>query len=358
MTFCQTSNIKLPKIGDKTYYSLINEITDNYLYTPYNNLAWDYSQLRPTYIRQEYFTGYKNEIGKINCNLVYHKMEGIIEFYNVDNNNLKLVGIIEKCNFTKSQEITYIVKGLAISFKNEFRVGESYKNKYSLVASLKRSDLNGLIYFLPEKIDSVRFEVLIDEYKVNKDTNTLNLYNLNQKSLLIETTYRSSVKLFVKYSKGNQWFEYNYNVTKLPMDLTRYASRATEKSYDYYTAQYVMPVLSYKVQQKKVEGVKIQDKFNVFNIPVIDDTNKKIIAYPNMVIDNINFSLINYPIGNYRLEISNILGDRIKSVTITSRDNNQLQVDISKLPKGIYLYRFIDGIGEKSATKRFIKSSI
>lgn len=349
----QSSEFRLPSIGDETHYSIITDYPKSVQFNDYKSVIWDYSQLRPTYIAKESFT----ECLADSCDLIWNQRKGEKRFYSIKEGSLKLTSMIKKVSFTQSEEMTFQVLGDATVIKEKLMTGKVFNSKYSLVGYLRSSDINEQLDFIPKGIDSIKIIISLEEKNKNRRTGTLSLYSLEQKAHLIESTIRSELEIHVKYTKTNDWYKFNYDIPNLPKDLIWYASRVPETLHSYYTDSYVMPVLHYNVRRKRVEEVYIQDRYNVFNVPVVEASRKKIIAYPNPASNSINFNLINFPTDNYRLEIYNILGDRVKVVNLSKHQENKRMLDISNLRNGIYLYRFVDGSGLKTVTQRFLKTS-
>ena len=74
--------------------------------------------------------------------------------------------------------------------------------------------------------------------------------------------------------------------------------------------------------------------------------------YPNPTAENINVDIQAVAGGNFRIEVLNLLGQSVNS--ITTKDHN-VKIDVANLPAGCYLVDcYNDGV--KIATAKFIKN--
>ncbi len=80
-----------------------------------------------------------------------------------------------------------------------------------------------------------------------------------------------------------------------------------------------------------------------------------VLAYPNPAINDVRFEFINLQPGDYRLEIYNLLGVKIREKNYHLKGGNSVdKMDITALRKGSYLYALIGPDGKTITTKRLI----
>ncbi len=80
-----------------------------------------------------------------------------------------------------------------------------------------------------------------------------------------------------------------------------------------------------------------------------------VLAFPNPAINDVRFEFINLKAGNYRLEIYNLLGIKIREKSYQLKGGNFVdKMDISDLRKGTYLYALVGPDGKTITTKRLI----
>ena len=91
------------------------------------------------------------------------------------------------------------------------------------------------------------------------------------------------------------------------------------------------------------------------NTILVKPGKQEIIAYPNPTFGEVQFDLLNFSEGTYKLEIYNIIGKKLWSSRYeVNAYNNSIKENFSFLKKGTYLYSIIDAKGKKINTKRLV----
>ena len=85
-------------------------------------------------------------------------------------------------------------------------------------------------------------------------------------------------------------------------------------------------------------------------------TSKKadVSTYPNPSFGTVNFTFENCAIGDYTIQIYNVLGKKILSKNISVDSTKTSRLDLTMLKKGTYLYSVYDSSGSKITTKRIV----
>lgn len=86
-------------------------------------------------------------------------------------------------------------------------------------------------------------------------------------------------------------------------------------------------------------------------LSIIPLEQKNIAVYPNPATDAVTFDFGTS--GNYKVQITNTLGQIVSLVTITGEANKMIY--ISSLDAGLYQYSIFDANGQRSAIGKFIK---
>jgi hypothetical protein len=121
----------------------------------------------------------------------------------------------------------------------------------------------------------------------------------------------------------------------------------------------IVPRKDNMLSRPAVEGIVIE--YLPKNIPdAYDNTggslSPSIRISPNPASNKIIFEIRNMPFGNYVLRILNILGTEVWQQSIKINTNMNIEANISKLPKGTYLYNLKDSRGATVMTKKLIIS--
>ena len=91
---------------------------------------------------------------------------------------------------------------------------------------------------------------------------------------------------------------------------------------------------------------------NTTGVTNVNGAKDGINIYPNPTAENINVDIQAVAGGNFRIEVLNLLGQSVNS--ITTKDHN-VKIDVANLPAGCYLVDcYNDGV--KIATAKFIKN--
>ena len=85
----------------------------------------------------------------------------------------------------------------------------------------------------------------------------------------------------------------------------------------------------------------------------IDFKDVGVKTYPNPTYGDVTFELTNLPKGDYSVVLYNIIGKRLWSNQFNN-NSTVMNVNLSHLKKGTYLYSIIDGNGRKVTTKRLM----
>jgi hypothetical protein len=154
---------------------------------------------------------------------------------------------------------------------------------------------------------------------------------------------------------------FNPDVTESPDPYTIAAGETTNNDV-FYVQFYPNGIsgnaqISYEVFNVDNNEEKVTVTVNYIITPtgvVVNELSSNIKAYPNPVTGsriNFNFS-IQPSVSNPRLKVFNLLGVKVFEVEL-SYLNSDIEVDISKLSKGIYLYT-LEGNSKNLITKKLI----
>jgi hypothetical protein len=75
-------------------------------------------------------------------------------------------------------------------------------------------------------------------------------------------------------------------------------------------------------------------------------------AYPNPVVESLNLKMNNFATGNYEVKVYNIVGRELMSERHFINNDTTINLNVSDLRKGTYLYSIVDARGNTLVTKR------
>lgn len=131
-------------------------------------------------------------------------------------------------------------------------------------------------------------------------------------------------------------------------------------TYQFWSNGHVEPIATVITEG---DGSTIRDiNFKTNRLPssIEDDflPGSQIKMYPNPAQNWVRFEAVGLQRGRYSLQLHNVLGRQILSRDMDSNGDLQIDLDVSHLPSGIYLYSLINSRGRIMATKRLLVGGI
>ena len=130
-------------------------------------------------------------------------------------------------------------------------------------------------------------------------------------------------------------------------------------TYNYYSAEDKEIIASIITDdQDMITSVEYKGDAIISNIKVIAPDHSLITAYPNPSFGNVSVQMVNFPLGEYRMKVYNVVGKELWAESYQLRSNRVFKADLMHLRKGTYLYSIFDKNGKKLVTKRIAIISI
>lgn len=130
-------------------------------------------------------------------------------------------------------------------------------------------------------------------------------------------------------------------------------------TYNYYSANDKEVIVSVITDdQDMVTSVEYKGDAIISDIKVVTPQHTMITAYPNPSFGNVSIQMVNYPLGEYKMKVYNVVGKELWSERFQLRSNRVFKADLMHLSKGTYLYSLFDKNGKKLVTKRIAIISI
>ena len=130
-------------------------------------------------------------------------------------------------------------------------------------------------------------------------------------------------------------------------------------TYNYYSAEDKEIVVSIITDdQDMITSVEYKGDAIISDIKVVTPEYSMITAYPNPSFGNVSIQMVNYPLGEYRMKVYNVVGKELWTESFQLRSDRVYKADLMHLSKGTYLYSIYDKNGKKIVTKRIAIISI
>lgn len=203
--------------------------------------------------------------------------------------------------------------------------------------------------YLPAGIDSLRISVLVDRKMTVDATGMLFLINgYRQESERFRVEDHLTKKIWTKKTNGD-W----QDVTS----LTRLEDLQTEKITSYH---FVSLETGGNICNVLLDKNGSPDRV-IFTIPKEQagyyktaSSSQWLLAYPNPALSYVRFKFLDLPPGEYTLKFFDVFMRGLFEKKYQIGGNETVEINISHLEKGPYVYSLQDKTGKKIATKRLI----
>ncbi len=130
----------------------------------------------------------------------------------------------------------------------------------------------------------------------------------------------------------------------------------TVVTYNYYSNEVKEPIaiVTLDASEENIQTVAYKALDIISSTPAIQRGKQDVTAFPNPAIDSARFQFSNLSRGTYKLKIYNILGVVVWEDNYRISGDKTVQVDLSDLRKGTYLYSIQNEQGTTLATKRLL----
>lgn len=133
----------------------------------------------------------------------------------------------------------------------------------------------------------------------------------------------------------------------------------TTHTVNFYSNQSIEILASFQMDEDNLEPTTVEYKAGP---EITTDTYEtqlnhitEVSIYPNPSFGNVSFQFKHCVPGTYKIQIFNVLGEKIWNSSYNLKPNNKpFQTDLSQLSKGTYLYTVYGPQGNKITTKRLV----
>ncbi len=339
----------LPSVGKNSFHCIYEGYMEPTMFDKNAKGFYDLSFLKsPWSITETYQKANAGKYAKLfpKATMVHLKTNNEEEYLMIKNGGLYSLGKVVDVQSTRGKQMVVRYLPSKRIFQTGSKKGSKYNNNYT--QEIRFSKLDFVTPLFTE--DSIKIVAIVNEQVTVIGEGPMLLPNFNHEVQKHESMMDSKVSVKVKKGKG-QWTETNISPTAiLPKELCPINAK-------FYQVKFLSDVVKNVVVMYDLfnDGVRNfsfqQNEISPLSIN-IDHEDSHVIAHPNPTFGAISFELFNYPFGNYKLEVYNVIGKKILSADFNAGDGRSLQADLSSLKKGTYLYSIFDGNGKKITTKR------
>lgn len=343
-----------PSVGDTLYLATDNLPRNIDLHYSGENIDWDFSMLQSPFINKIVFTSpttHKTASG-FETATTAHKTDLLTTFFQESEESFNLLGVsgADPLDFGINLDIRYfppLPERYAPLQYGDQREAES-------AASVPFS-----VDQLPTEILE-RLPIVPDSLRIRINITRLSNVDAHGRVLLPDGVYYTALR-----EKRTEIRHINLDAKLgiFPWQDISALVPGTEAlgtletvSYHFYNSGSKEAIASVIMDPNDNTPLSILYKATDFTTPVRATLKGKpeVTAFPNPAIANVRFDFSNIPPGNYELKLFNILVQEVYSKQHYISGPQTIQVDISQLRKGTYLYSLVDEKGKTLGTKRLI----
>lgn len=344
----------IPSIGDTFYRSVVrDQINESYL-EQNKYRFWNFNNLStPFTIAELYESPRKGKYFKYfpEATLVLLKINGEESYYHKKGGELRCVGEVISCSFTKSGFIVGKYSPARLVIPGSFKIGDRYQNNVILSFALGKDEVIGKDNFMPFGSDSIMVKINFVQNATFNDYGWLLINGERHEVMKITSGIYSLLSTQVKASKNAKWKDIRISPTTLPDELQRMISSSQWQETEFFTEKYRGPFFSYIKRNEDITEIIFQNR-NLTETEFIKYKDSSILLYPNPTYGDIYLDFLNMPRGDYRMEVYNIIGKKLIYKDFTLSTNSYQQLDLSTLKKGTYIYSITDQNNRKIITRR------
>ena len=209
----------------------------------------------------------------------------------------------------------------------------------------------------PFEFDSIRISLISNSESEVDAWGTVRLPDGDYDVIRDKVTTTSDTKLFAKLAIIG-WFDITSLVGGIE-GIGEAIGVVETITYNYYSAEDKEIIVSIITDdQDMITSVEYKGDAIISDIKVVAPDYSMITAYPNPSFGSVSVQMVNYPLGEYRMKVYNVVGKELWAESYQLRSNRVFKADLMHLRKGTYLYSIFDKNGKKLVTKRIAIISI
>ncbi len=344
-----------PRSGDTLYTSIDNLPTNIDLKTPGENISWDFSQLQSPFIQKTVFYAPAPDLVPevFSSATVATSEDPGSAWFKASENSFDLLGYSGADPLDFGLESNLVYSPPLPERYAPLSYGDIHELTTKAVLPFSIDQLpNEILEQLPITPDSLRIRIQINRFsEVDAHGSVLLPDGVNYPVLREKRVESLSIGLDAKLGPL-PW----QDITGL-FPGNDMLPALTTTSYYFFNNNSKEPIAIVQTDpEEEATAINVIYKATDMTTPVRPSVKNKpeLIAFPNPAIANVRFEFNNSPAGKYQLKVYNILVQEVLSKEYYIEGPQTVQVDISQLRKGTYLYTLIDEKGKTLGTKRLI----
>lgn len=352
------TNSTFPEAGD-TLFTILDTESNISIGDAGENVTWDYRSLAGPFVRETRFLEASEGMASENfpdADLVSLTANEQETYYKSFSN--KIIEIGRAGEFIPGFDIPVVYEENPTYRRAPISYGDVDDDE-SIASVDVGADIipAELLEGAPFEFDSIRISLISNSESEVDAWGIVRLPDGDYDVIRDKVTTTSDTKLFAKLAVIG-WFD----ITSLVGGIEGIGDAigvVETTTYNYYSAEDKEIIVSVTTDdQDMIASVEYKGDAIISDIKVVTPNYSMITAYPNPSFGSVSVQMVNYPLGEYRMKVYNVVGKELWAESYQLRSNRVFKADLMHLRKGTYLYSIFDKNGKKLVTKRIAIISI
>ncbi|HMP28746.1 MAG TPA: T9SS type A sorting domain-containing protein [Saprospiraceae bacterium] len=340
----QNSN---PINGSPFNYGKVSRVLPGIFFDKSANNTWNLSFVKPDYLVELKYQPVINERYKgksIAADIMLVYPDGQRLYFSKKGTSIVCTSAIVSSEITKSGFMFVEFDG-----GKPYHFTERLSNtKYSARVRLEKNELIPSFANILPFAEAIILKVDYAISKINVETGILEINNIKPRAQRFSASIQALGNVQIE-TKG-QIRDFSLRISSWPSYFRSDLTWANYEFINFYVDAFIEPVISYKIKENNIRELRTQ--LSPSEATLFAQDEKGVVAYPNPSSGVVFLDLINYPKGQYRVEIYNLVGFKVKTIHLDENENSGLKLDLSDLRPSMYSYTVFDSNGKRLANKR------
>ncbi len=338
----------LPDFGDTVLYKTDRKPTID-ISPMGENQVWDFSSLTSPYVDEIVFSSPQSMSEK--ADMIVRQNGDLLFLLTWNKADLLISGQVNRDKLSQSESHRSHFSEPAVFRKNSLAYGDSFSEDYTQTTTYGINDISfEILNSLTQIPDSIR---VIRKTHVHQDVDAWG-------NLFLPMSEDPVIRIKVDRTE-----EVNYIAIKDGLEIQIVEDRFTDRfaetkksrniSYQFYSPTSKIPLVIIDTDERgEIQQAIYQINKEIYRGAQAFDVRKGLSVYPNPTFGPVRFDFYGYPPGTYQIRIFNTILKELWSDSYEIDHNGVVDVDLSFLQKGTYVYSIDNNLGERLLTKRLL----
>ena len=352
------TNAVFPLVGDTLSYSVDENPSQISIGMQGGDQQWDFSSLQSAFGFQQIMKDEMDGVGSIffpGASLFYNLTDSVETYLSVSNDKIELLGVFGQDPIGLGLNLNSIFDPPIVDRRAPMNFFDVNTMDASLLLAISADDLpDTIVNALPIRPDSLRIRIAIDRLDVVDAWGNLSLPGENFEVLREKRVETRETRLDAKVG-----FLGWQDVTDIAIQFLGIPAIGidTSISYHYFSndSKETVAICFMNNSEDVIQRVQFKSREIVTGIDDFEIIGSTLKVYPNPANKSINIDVTELDLGDFKLRIFNSIGEKVFEDPAATRKNNQIiEVDVSKFSTGTYFIHLTDPISKKFVKRKLM----